>query len=98
MIAILPIGQKRLFRRFISRIAMSLFEALPATADRSGVRGTRNDVIARRAENRGGRHVRTCSLLLLFASSLLAFGQSGDVSAGRAAQLESAVAKPSVGY
>jgi porin len=30
--------------------------------------------------------VRTCSLLLLFASNLLAFGQSGDVSAG-AAQL-----------
>ncbi|HTF67421.1 MAG TPA: carbohydrate porin [Edaphobacter sp.] len=31
--------------------------------------------------------VRTCSLSLLFASSLLAFGQSGDVNAGRAAQL-----------
>jgi porin len=31
--------------------------------------------------------VRTCSLLLLFTSNLLAFGQSGDVSARRAAQL-----------
>jgi porin len=31
--------------------------------------------------------VRTCLLLFLFASSLLAFGQSGDVSAGRAAGL-----------
>jgi porin len=31
--------------------------------------------------------VRTCSLLLLFASSLLAFGQSGDANAGRPAQL-----------
>ena len=31
--------------------------------------------------------MRTCSLLLLFASSLLAFGQSGDLSAGRATQL-----------
>jgi porin len=30
--------------------------------------------------------VRTCSFLILFACNLLAFGQSGDVSAGRAAQ------------
>src|ERR1700761_1379412 len=87
MIAILPTGQKRPFRRFISHIAMSLFEALPATADQSGISGTRNDVITRRAENREGKHARTCSLLLFFASSLLASGQSGDVSVGRAAQL-----------
>jgi porin len=87
MIAILPIGQKRQFRRLISRIVISLCEGLPATADRSAVPGTTNDLIARRAENRGGKHVRTCSFLLLFVSSPLAFGQSGDVSAGRAAQL-----------
>jgi porin len=31
--------------------------------------------------------VRTCSLLLIFTSNLLAFGQSDDVSARRAAQL-----------
>jgi porin len=31
--------------------------------------------------------VRACSLLLLFASSPFAFGQSGDISAGLAAQL-----------
>jgi porin len=87
MIAILPIGQKRQFRRLISRIVISLCEGLPATADRSAVPGTTNDLIARSAENRGGKHVRTCSFLLLFVSSPLAFGQSGDVSAGRAAQL-----------
>jgi porin len=33
-----------------------------------------------------GRHVRTCSLLLLFACNLLAFGQSGDVSVAPATQ------------
>jgi porin len=31
--------------------------------------------------------VRTCSILFLFACNLLAFGQSGDASAGRASQL-----------
>ena len=87
MIAILLLDQKRLFSRFISRIAMRLVEALPAIADQSGIPGTTNEAITRRPENREGRHVRTCSLLLLFASSPLAFGQSGDVSAGRAAQL-----------
>jgi porin len=40
----------------------------------------------RRVENRERRRLRTCSLLLLFASSMLAFGQSSDVSAGPAAQ------------
>ena len=86
MIAILPIGQKRQFSQFISRIVISTFEALPATADRSAVPGTTNELITRRAENRGGKHLRTCSLLLLFVSSPLAFGQSGDAGAGRAAQ------------
>jgi porin len=86
MSAILPIGQKRQFSQFISRIVISLFEALPATADRSAVPGTTNDLITRRAENRGGKHLRTCSLLLLFVSSPLAFGQSGDAGAGSAAQ------------
>src|SRR3984957_8845715 len=86
MIAILPIGQKRQFSQFISRIVISPFEALPATADRSAVPGTTNELTTRRAENRGGKHLRTCSLLLLFVSSPLAFGQSGDAGAGRAAQ------------
>ena len=85
MIAILP-GQKRLFRWFISRIVTSSFEALPAIVDRSGIPGITNEVITRRPENREGRHVRTCSLLLLMVSSPLAFGQSGDVGAGHAAQ------------
>jgi porin len=85
MIAILPIGKKRQFRSIISRVVISLFQALPATADRSAVPGTTNDLITRRAGNRGRKHMRTCSLLLLFASVPCAFGQS-EMSAGRAAQ------------
>ena len=41
----------------------------------------------RRAENRERRRVRTRWPLLLFASSIFAFGQNSDVSAGPAAQL-----------
>jgi hypothetical protein len=52
MMAILLIGQKRVIRRFICCIAMSLFDALPAAADPSGIHETTNNVITRRAENR----------------------------------------------
>ena len=86
MIVILPIAQKRQFRR--------LFEALPATPDRTAVFGTANDLIMRRAENQGGKHLRTCSLLLLLGSSLLAFGQSGDVSPCSADQLNPPAQSP----
>ena len=54
--------------------------------DRSAVFGTASDLITRRAENRGGKHLRTCSLLLFLASSPLAFGQSADVSPASAPQ------------
>jgi porin len=80
-IVISPIDRKQRFRWFICSIAMSLFEVLPATAQRSGTPETTNDVIWKHGRNREGRHARTHLLLLLFGSSLLAFGQSGNVSA-----------------
>ena len=72
---------KRQFRRFICSIVMSLFQTLPTTAERGGNAGIKTDVIRRRSGNLAGRHAATYFPLLLIGSSLLAFGQSGSVSA-----------------
>ena len=72
---------KRQFRRFICSIVMSLFQTLPTTAERGGNAGIKTDVIRSRSGNLAGRHAATYLPLLLIGSSLLAFGQSGSVSA-----------------
>ena len=72
---------KRQFRWFIWSIAMSLFETLPTTAEWGGNAGTTTDLIRRPRGNPVGRHAGTYLPLLVFGSSLLAFSQSGDVSA-----------------
>jgi porin len=72
---------KRQFRRFICSIVMSLFQTLPTTAERGGNAGITTDVIRSRSANLAGRHAATYLPLLLIGSSLLAFGQSGSLSA-----------------
>jgi len=68
-------------RRFICSIVMSFFQTLPTTAKRGGNAGITTDVIRSRSGNLAGRHAATYLPLLLIGSSLLAFGQSGSVSA-----------------
>jgi porin len=77
---------KQQFRRFICSIVMSLFQSLPTTAERGGNAGITTDVIRSRSGNLAGRHAATYLPLLLIGSSLLAFGQSGKVSAALADQ------------
>ena len=79
-IVISPIDRKQQFRWLICSIATSLLAVLPATTQRSGISGTTHDIVRRRSGNRKGRHLRANFLLLLIGSSLLAYGQSGNVS------------------
>ena len=72
---------KRQFRRFICSIVMSLFQTLPTTAERGGNAGIKTDVFRSRSGNLAGRHAATYLPLLLIGSNVLAFGQSGSVSA-----------------
>jgi porin len=85
-VIISPVNRKRKLWRLIRFIVMSLFETLPATAERGGNAGTTTDVVRRRSGNLAGRHAGTYLPLLLIGSSLLAFGQGGNVSPARADQ------------
>jgi porin len=58
----------------------------PTIAELGGKAGITTDVIRRRSGNLAGRHAGTYLPLFLIGSSLLAFGQSGNVSAALADQ------------
>ena len=79
-IVISIVDWKRMFWRFTCSIVMSLFGTLPTTAGRGGSAETMADVIRRRCGSRECRHVIVHLLLLLWGSSLFAFGQQPHAS------------------
>src|SRR5580658_4449745 len=74
-------GRKRQIMSFICSIVTSIFGTMPITAEQGGNAGTTTDVIRRHSWNPAGIHAGIYLPLLLIGSSLLAFGQSGNVSA-----------------
>jgi len=93
-LVISPVDRKLQFKWFIRSIEMSLFETLPTTAERGTNAGITTDVIRTRSGSLAVRHAGTYLPLLLIGSSLLAFGQSSNVSAARADQPSSQPGRP----